>query len=215
MQVETYIKLEEAILLEGEMLPVMEHFYTLQGEGAWTGTASYFIRLAGCDVGCHWCDVKESWTVQEKQIMPIQALVEHVLETGCKHVVITGGEPSLYNLNFLVDQLHAHDIAVHIETAGTNPLTASLDWVCLSPKKFKRPIPEVYPLADELKVVVFNKHDFKWAEEHAVHCPEKTRLFLQPEWSKMDKMMPLILTYILENPRWSLSLQTHKWIHIP
>ncbi|MEM8897368.1 MAG: 7-carboxy-7-deazaguanine synthase QueE [Bacteroidota bacterium] len=211
----TYIPLEEAVLHEKGLLPVMEYFYTLQGEGAWTGTASYFIRLAGCDVGCHWCDVKESWTVQEDQYMSCEDLLAKVRESGTHHVVITGGEPTLYDLTPLVDLLHAHGLQVHIETAGTNPLKGAIDWVCLSPKKFKQPVSEIYPLVDELKVVIFNKHDFIWAEKHAALCPEKTQLFLQPEWSKMEKMMPAILAYIAEHPRWRLSLQTHKWIQIP
>lgn len=199
----------------GNPLPVMEHFATLQGEGAWTGTASYFIRLAGCDVGCQWCDVKDSWQVHPDQYFSVEELVNKVKKTAVKHVVITGGEPTIYNLSLLTDTLHTHGLRVHIETAGVHPLLGDFDWICFSPKKFMAPLPPYYQQAHELKVVIFNSHDLKWAEEHAQKCADHVQLFLQPEWSKREKMLPLILNYIQQHPHWRLSQQTHKYIGIP
>lgn len=200
---------------QADPLPVMEQFYTLQGEGAWTGTAAYFIRLAGCDVGCSWCDVKDSWTVSPDQHMSCDSLLEKVEQAKADRVVITGGEPGIYDLRKLCAVLKSKSIKVHLETAGPHELRGEFDWVCLSPKKFLKPVSGVYDLAHELKVVIYNRHDFVWAEEHAALCPEYTQLFLQPEWSRMEKMTPLILDYVKEFPKWRLSLQTHKWIDIP
>ena len=199
----------------GNPLPVMEHFATLQGEGAWTGTASYFIRLAGCDVGCHWCDVKDSWEVHPDQYFSVEDLVIRVKKTAVKHVVITGGEPTIYNLTSLVETLHEQELKVHIETAGVHPLQGDIDWVCFSPKKFMAPLPTYYHQSHELKVVIFNSHDLAWAEEHAQQCADHVQLFLQPEWSKREKMLPQILDYIQQHPHWRLSQQTHKYIGIP
>lgn len=196
-------------------LPIMEQFYTLQGEGKNAGRAAYFIRIAGCDVGCVWCDVKESWDKDAHPLMTIESLVEHVLQAKTDFVVITGGEPSIYDLSTLVDALHAHNLEVAIETSGCYTVNAAIDWYCFSPKKFKKPLPESYSKADELKIIIFNKSDFAWAEEHAAQVGPECRLYLQTEWSKQDKLLPMIIDYIKENPRWSLSLQTHKYLNIP
>ena len=195
-------------------LPVMEHFLTLQGEGKWTGTAAYFIRLAGCDVGCHWCDVKESWGVQAEQHMRVRDLVEVVLANKVQHVVITGGEPTIYDLRQLVEGLHSHNLHVHLETAGVHPLLGDLDWVCFSPKKFKAPLDTYYTRAHELKVVIYNRHDLEWAESHAARCGDQVELFLQPEWDRREQVLPLIIAYIQDHPHWRLSQQTHKYLGI-
>lgn len=198
-----------------ERIPVMEHFYTLQGEGVWTGVPAYFIRLAGCDVGCVWCDVKESWEVSVDQYVDIAKMVELALESGMERVVITGGEPTMYDLGPLTRALKAAGLKTHIETSGAYPFSGEFDWITLSPKKFKAALPEYFQLAHELKVIVYNAHDLKWAEEQAAHCdPAKTMLFLQPEWSRRDEV-ERVIEYIKAQPRWRLSLQTHKYVNIP
>lgn len=196
-------------------LPVMEHFYTLQGEGAYMGKAAYFIRLGGCDVGCVWCDVKESWDAAKHPQWAVEDLVATVKETPTEIVVITGGEPLLHDLTELTGQLKRAGIRTHIETSGSSPLSGTLDWITLSPKKFKAPLPEVLAVANELKIVVFNKSDFAWAEQWAAHVAPHCRLYLQPEWSKAAQMTPLIIDYIKANPQWQLSLQVHKYINVP
>lgn len=196
-------------------LPVMEHFYTLQGEGVHQGKAAYFIRLGGCDVGCVWCDVKESWEAGKHPLYSVQHLVNTVKATPAQIVVITGGEPLLHDLNPLTQALHQAGLQVHIETSGSSPLSGELDWITLSPKKFKAPLPEVTPHASELKVVVFNRSDFAWAEKWAAQVSPNCRLFLQPEWSRAAQMTPLIVDYIKEHPHWQLSLQIHKYINVP
>ncbi len=196
-------------------LPVMEQFYTIQGEGAYTGTAAYFIRLAGCDVGCVWCDVKESWHTEGYPLIGSQLLSEQAALSGTEVVVVTGGEPAMHNLTELTSAIRTHGLRTHIETSGAHPLTGAWHWICFSPKKFKRPLPEIYPVAHELKVVVFNKHDFGWAEEHAALVNENCALYLQPEWDKSEAMLPLIIAYVKDNPRWKISLQTHKFMQIP
>ena len=196
-------------------LPVMEHFYTLQGEGVYTGKAAYFIRLGGCDVGCVWCDVKESWDGGKHPLWSVHELVATVRQTPAQIVVITGGEPLLHNLTSLTKELHHAGLRVHIETSGSSPLSGELDWITLSPKKFKEPLPEVLPHADELKIVVFNKSDFAWAEKWAPQVSPSCKLFLQVEWSKAAQLTPLIVEYIKANPQWQLSLQTHKYINVP
>ena len=196
-------------------LPVMEHFYTLQGEGTWAGTATYFIRLAGCDVGCHWCDVKESWVPKEDQYQTVEHWAKIAKESGAQRVVITGGEPTVYDLSLLTNALHNLGLKVHIETAGPHEYTGDFDWICLSPKKFLKPREEFYQLADELKVIIFNDSDFKWAEEQAAKCAPHTQLFLQPEWDRKERFLDKIIAYVKENPKWRLSLQTHKYIDIP
>lgn len=196
-------------------LPVMEHFYTIQGEGAHTGRAAYFIRLGGCDVGCVWCDVKESWPMENHPHVAVEQLVHHAEASGAEIVVITGGEPTMHDLEPLTTALQAAGLRTHIETSGTNDLTGSWHWVCFSPKKFKPPVEGVYSRASELKVVVFNKHDFQWAEKHAEKVGPDCQLYLQPEWDKRHDMMPLIVEYCKRNPRWGISLQTHKYLDIP
>jgi len=193
----------------------MEHFYTLQGEGAHTGKAAYFIRLGGCNVGCVWCDVKESWDASVHPQLNIEHLVENVAKTGTSIVVITGGEPLLHNLNQLTTLLKNVGLKTHIETSGSSPLSGVWDWITVSPKKFKAPLPEVIKKANELKVVVFNKSDFAWAEKHAAMIPPSCKLFLQPEWTKAADITPSIIDYIKSNPKWQLSLQVHKYINVP
>ena len=193
----------------------MEQFYTIQGEGYNTGRAAYFIRLGGCDVGCVWCDVKESWDAAAHPRQSVEQLVEAVLLHPGRNVVITGGEPLMHSLGPLTLALQAASCCTWLETSGAHPLSGEWDWVCLSPKKFKPPLPEVLAVADELKVVVFNEHDFAWAEEHAALVPATTRLYLQPEWSRAARMMPALVDYVKAHPRWQVSLQTHKYLDIP
>ncbi|MFT4660518.1 MAG: 7-carboxy-7-deazaguanine synthase [Patiriisocius sp.] len=201
--------------LTTESFPVMEHFYTIQGEGYWNGTAAYFIRLGGCDVGCSWCDVKESWPMDGHNTLTISFLLGEIKKSGANHVVITGGEPAMYDLQNLVNDIAKMKIEVHIETSGVYAMEEDWHWICLSPKKFKAPDAENHEKAHELKVIVVNKTDFQFAEEHAALVNANCKLFLQPEWSKRDKMMPLIVEYVKENPKWSISLQTHKYLNIP
>ena len=196
-------------------LPVMEDFYTIQGEGFYQGHAAYFIRLGGCDVGCVWCDVKESWDVNAHPKISVNDLVKKAKSSGTEIVVITGGEPAMHNLESLTEELHKAGLKTNIETSGAYPLTGNWDWVCLSPKKFKAPHPSVFEKADELKIIVYNKSDFDWAEEHANKVRNTTELFLQPEWSKEKEMVPLIIDYVKANPKWKVSLQIHKYMNIP
>ncbi len=196
-------------------LPLMEDFYTLQGEGAFQGHAAYFIRLAGCDVGCVWCDVKDSWEMDRWPLVPVKQLLERASATPCRKVVITGGEPLMHDLGPLTAALKRAGFQVHIETSGAWPVSGQLDWITFSPKKFKQPLPEIYGKADELKVVVYNKSDFGWAEQFAEKMHPGCQLYLQPEWSKQQKIMPLITEYVMQHPRWQVSLQTHKFMNIP
>ncbi|HEX2629623.1 MAG TPA: 7-carboxy-7-deazaguanine synthase QueE [Chitinophagaceae bacterium] len=196
-------------------LPVMEHFYTLQGEGFHQGRAAYFIRLGGCDVGCVWCDVKDSWDASKYPMIPIEEMVATVKQTPTELVVITGGEPLMHNLDELTSQLKAAGLHTNIETSGAHPLSGNWDWICLSPKKFKAPLPGILPHANELKVVIFNKSDFDWAEKYAAQVSPSCKLYLQPEWDKASQMTPLIIEYIKANPKWELSLQIHKYINVP
>ena len=196
-------------------LPVMEQFYTLQGEGYHQGRAAYFIRLGGCDVGCVWCDVKESWDADKFEKFSVESLRLKVRETAAQIVVITGGEPLMHNLDALTKELQNAGLKTHIETSGAYPLSGNWDWICLSPKKFKAPLDEVVPFANELKVVIFNKSDFAWAEKYAALVSPTCRLYLQPEWDKAAQMTPLIIDYIKANPKWELSLQIHKYINVP
>ena len=193
----------------------MEHFYTLQGEGFHTGKAAYFIRLGGCDVGCTWCDVKDSWDAAKHPLMSTAEIVGHAAKHKGVIAVITGGEPAMHNLTALCDALHRAGFKTHIETSGAHPLSGTLDWVTLSPKKFKAPLPEAVAAADELKVVVYHKSDFQWAEFHASGVGPECKLYLQPEWSKREAITPLIIEYIKQHPQWQLSLQAHKYINIP
>jgi len=200
---------------DGTRLPLMEEFYTIQGEGYHTGKAAYFIRLGGCDVGCHWCDVKESWDAELHPLTEADTIIEHAKQYPSKAVVVTGGEPLLYNLDYLTKGLQAAGIKTFIETSGAYPLSGYWDWICLSPKKFKGPLPDVIAAAGELKVIVFNKSDFAWAEQHASRVSPACRLYLQPEWSKAQQMTPLIVDYVKQHPKWEISLQTHKYLNIP
>lgn len=210
------ITIEDKNLLgRGLKLPIMEEFYSIQGEGYNTGKPAYFIRVGGCDVGCHWCDVKESWNPNLHPLVNVDQVVNNVQRYPAKAIVITGGEPLLYNLDYLTQQLANNQVEVFLETSGAHPLTGTWHWICLSPKKNLPPLPEVYDRADELKVIVFNKDDIKWAEEHAKKINKNCKLYLQPEWSNMTKMMPLIIDYVMTNPKWNISLQTHKIMHIP
>jgi len=197
------------------LLPVMEHFYTLQGEGFHQGRAAYFIRLGGCDVGCVWCDVKESWDADKHPKFDVQRLRFEVAKTPAEIIVITGGEPLMHDLAELTKELHAAGFKTHLETSGAYPLTGSWDWICLSPKKFKAPLPVILLEADELKVVIFNRSDLEWAEKYAEQVSANCKLYLQPEWDKAAQMTPLIIDYIKANPKWELSLQIHKYINVP
>jgi len=196
-------------------LPIMESFYTLQGEGFHQGKAAYFIRLAGCDVGCVWCDVKESWDEEKYPLQNIEEIVAKAKQYPARLAVITGGEPTLYNLEDLTSALQAEGFATNIETSGSSPLTGTWDWICLSPKKFKPPLPEILKKANELKIIVFNKSDFAWAEKYAEEVSDSCKLYLQPEWGKSEKVTPLIIDYIKQNPQWRFSLQMHKYINVP
>lgn len=193
----------------------MESFYTLQGEGFHQGRAAYFIRLGGCDVGCVWCDVKESWDESSHPRIPITEIVNQALEHPGRLAVITGGEPLLHPLDELTLALRKAGFETNIETSGSSPLSGYWDWICLSPKKFKFPLPEVIKAANELKVVVFNKSDFEWAEKYAAQVSPGCKLYLQPEWDKRDQMLPLIIDYIKAHPQWELSIQSHKYINVP
>lgn len=193
----------------------MEHFYTLQGEGLHQGRAAYFIRLGGCDVGCVWCDVKESWDKEKHPLLRIDDIVATIKSTPAELVVITGGEPLMHDLTALTSVLKAKGLRTHIETSGSSPLSGTWDWITLSPKKFKAPLAEVLPHANELKIVVFNKSDFAWAEKFAAQVSPYCKLYLQPEWSKASEMTPLIVDYIKAHPQWQLSLQIHKYINVP
>lgn len=200
----------------------MEAFYTLQGEGAYQGHAAWFIRLGGCDVGCVWCDVKESWDIHAHPHFAIDAIVQEALSgipantpPGTVLAVVTGGEPLMHDLSALTAALKQAGFRTHIETSGSNIMTGDWDWITLSPKKFKAPLPENLPLADELKIIVYNKSDFDWAAQYAAQTHAACKLYLQPEWSKAEKMTPLIIDYIKSNPQWQLSLQVHKYLNIP
>jgi len=199
---------------QGKMLPLMEEFYTIQGEGFHKGTAAYFIRVGGCDVGCHWCDVKESWNAD---LHPPTA-IEHIVENASRYsntIVITGGEPLTWNMYPLTNSLRKNSLQIHIETSGAYELTGDWDWICLSPKKIKLPKDEIYQKAHELKMIIYNQDDFRFAEEQAAKVNDKCILYLQPEWSKREKMIPQIVDYVMNNPKWKVSLQTHKYLNIP
>jgi len=206
---------DKKLLDEGTLLPLMEQFYTIQGEGFNTGKAAYFIRLGGCDVGCHWCDVKESWDASIHPLTKTEVVLQNVLAHNAKSVVVTGGEPLMYNLTELTRQLKEKNIETFIETSGAYKLTGDWDWICLSPKKTMAPLQDVYDKAHELKIIVYNKHDFIWAEEEAKKVNKNCHLFLQPEWSKHAEITPLIVEYVKNNPKWMVSLQTHKYMNIP
>ena len=196
-------------------LPVMESFYTIQGEGYYQGRAAYFIRLAGCDVGCVWCDVKESWEEEKYPRLNIGEIVSAAASHAGRLAVVTGGEPLMHDCSALTDALHDAGFTTNMETSGSYPLSGSWDWICLSPKKFKPPLSEILPLANELKVVIFNKSDFAWAEKYAALVSPECKLYLQPEWERSESVTPPIIEFIKNNPRWEFSLQIHKYIHVP
>ncbi len=204
----------KALVDKGLMLPLMEQFYTIQGEGYYKGAAAYFVRVGGCDVGCHWCDVKESWNPDLHPAMDVEEIAEKAVSHS-KLVVITGGEPLTYDMGPLTARLKEKGARIHIETSGAYPFTGIWDWVCLSPKKNKLPVAAAYQKADELKIIIYNKHDFIFAEEQAQQVGKDCILYLQPEWSNREKMMPLIVDYVLANPKWQVSLQTHKYLNVP
>jgi 7-carboxy-7-deazaguanine synthase len=199
---------------KGTMLPLMEEFYTIQGEGFHTGTAAYFIRIGGCDLGCHWCDVKESWNAALHPPTAVDIIVANASKYS-ETVVVTGGEPLTWDMTALTEKLKNNGKKVHIETSGAYPLSGKWDWICLSPKKNKLPTQTVYDKANELKVIIHNKHDFVFAEEQAEKVNQNAILFLQPEWSKKEEMTPQIVDYVMNNPKWRVSLQTHKYLNIP
>jgi len=202
------------LVAEGKMLPLMEEFYTIQGEGYHKGTAAYFVRIGGCDVGCHWCDVKESW---DSDLHP-PTRTDYIIEQAVKHcnvVVVTGGEPLTWSMDELTKGLKNKGAQIHIETSGAYPLSGNWDWICLSPKKVKLPHKGIYKVANELKSIIHNKSDFLFAEEQAAKVGENCILYMQPEWSVREKMIPLIVDYVMKNPKWKISLQTHKYLNIP
>lgn len=204
----------QLLVEKGEMLPLMEAFYTIQGEGFYKGTAAYFVRLGGCDVGCHWCDVKESWDTNLHPPTHIENIVNESIKYS-KTIVVTGGEPLMWNMFPLTNLLKQKGMKTHIETSGAYTLTGVWDWICLSPKKTKLPTEQVCSKADELKMIIYNRHDLIFAEEMAQKVRENCILYLQPEWSRKDKMIPEIVAYVMENPRWKVSLQMHKYMNIP
>lgn len=202
------------LLEKGESLPVMESFYTIQGEGFHKGKASYFIRIGGCDVGCHWCDVKESWDAGAHPIIPAKEIIDEAIKYS-ETIVITGGEPLMWDMTSLTNGLKSKNKIIHIETSGAYKLTGNWDWICLSPKKRMKPLDEFYNVANELKVIVYNKDDLKFAEQQAKKVNTNAHLYLQPEWDNREKMMPIMVDYVKNNPKWKISLQTHKYLNIP
>ncbi len=203
------------IVKSGRYLPVMEEFYSLQGEGYNTGEAAYFLRVGGCDVGCHFCDVKESWDADLFPPKPVDDVIERASEFAGRSVIVTGGEPLMYNLDYLCTKLKENGFKIFLETSGSHPVSGVWDWICLSPKKNAAPLHEIYAKAHELKVIIYNHSDFDWAEENARVVSADCILYLQPEWSNRGEMMPLIVEYVKNNPKWKISLQTHKYMRIP
>lgn len=203
------------LLKTGKLLPLMEEFYSIQGEGANTGKAAYFIRIGGCDVGCNWCDVKESWNPKIHPLTPADEIIKNINQCKARAVVVTGGEPLTYNLDYLCNELKSRKISTFLETSGTYSLTGFWDWICLSPKKNRPPLDGIYTKADELKVIIYDESDFSWAEECAAKVKNDCLLFLQPEWSKRNNIMPLVIDYVMKHPRWIISLQSHKYMGIP
>ena len=207
--------IEKEEIKKGYMLPIMEAFHTIQGEGYYSGKSAYFIRTAGCDIGCHWCDVKESWDTDVHPVKSIDDIVKEILPLNLETVVITGGEPLIWNLEPLTNLLKKNNLKVNIETSGAYPISGNYDWICVSPKKVKPPIDDLLILANELKVIIYNNNDFKWAEKQATKVNENCVLYLQPEWEKFHQMIPKIVDYIKINPKWNISLQIHKYMNIP
>lgn len=216
MEIVNHKSNDSAVLLEKKStLPIMEAFYTIQGEGFHQGKAAYFIRLAGCDVGCVWCDVKESWDEKIHPSQEINDIVKEAKNHPARLAVVTGGEPTLHDLELLTQSLKEAGFETNIETSGSSPLTGYWDWICLSPKKFKPPMPEILPKANEIKIIIFNKSDFAWAEKYAALVSPDCKLYLQPEWSKAALVTPMIIDYVKQHPQWQISLQVHKYMDIP
>jgi organic radical activating enzyme len=203
------------LIKQGRLLPLMEEFYSLQGEGANTGKPAYFIRLGGCDVGCYWCDVKESWNPEIHALTPINDIISHILACKARAVVVTGGEPLIYNLDAFCKAVKNSGITTYLETSGSYPLSGEWDWICLSPKRKKRPLSHIFNKADELKVIILDDLDFKWAEECSAEVGDGCFRFLQPEWSRRNMITPKIIDYIMNHPEWRISLQSHKYLGIP
>lgn len=203
------------LLGQGKMLPLMEAFYSIQGEGYNTGKPAFFVRVGGCDVGCYWCDVKESWNAKVHPATITDEIVRQVEDCPAKSVIVTGGEPLTYNMDYFCDQLKQKGIKTYLESSGSNKLSGKWDWITLSPKKKKPPVESIFPIANELKVIISDDSDFEWAELNAQKVSKDCILYLQPEWSKASEMMQSIVDYVLENPRWQISLQSHKYMHIP
>jgi organic radical activating enzyme len=207
--------MDHKLLSLGIHLPIVEEFYTLQGEGLQAGRAAYFVRIGGCDVACEWCDTKESWNPSMFPPQPVDDLVERAAAYAAKAIVVTGGEPLTWNLGYLCDELKKKDMTTFLETSGSQELSGTWDWICLSPKKNAPPLPDIFAFASELKVVIHDDSDFIWAEENADKTAPSTALLMQPEWSRREIMIPRIIDYIMKNPKWRISLQTHKWLKIP
>jgi len=199
----------------GQKIPLMESFLSIQGEGFYSGKSSYFLRIGGCDVGCHWCDVKESWDPNIHPLTKVDEIIEKIKQYSVQIVVVTGGEPLMYNLDYLCESLKSLDIKIHLETSGAYELSGDFDWICLSPKKTLEPLKNIYDIADELKVIISNKNDLKWAHDQKKKIKNGCKLYLQPEWSKKEKVLPQIIDFVSKNSEWSISLQTHKYMNLP
>lgn len=200
---------------EGRRLPLVEDFYTIQGEGFHSGKPAYFIRLGGCDVGCSWCDAKYTWNPLSHPLVPTDEIVERAASFEAQAIVITGGEPLLYPLDYLTERLHEHGLEIFLETSGSHPLSGEFDWICLSPKRKQPPLAEAFAAASELKVIIETEEDLRWAEECAAKVGERCMLFMQPEWSRSEQMTPTIVEYVKAHPQWNISIQIHKFMHIP
>ena len=206
---------DTALIKEGHLLPLMEAFYSIQGEGFHTGKAAYFLRIGGCDVGCHWCDVKESWNANLHPLTEVEEIIKLIDRTKVNTVVVTGGEPLMWNLNLLCNRLRKKGLKVHLETSGAYPMSGEFDWICFSPKKNQKALDEIKQLANELKIIVQNKQDLKWVKQQQLEVSTSCKLYLQPEWSKRDVVIPLITDFVMENTEWQISLQTHKYMNLP
>ncbi len=199
----------------GKKLPLVEAFYTIQGEGQHTGKAAFFIRIGGCDVGCSWCDTKFSWNPEIHPLVDIEEIIDRIIESGADSVVVTGGEPLTYNMDMLCNLFRNNRLKIYLETSGAYPLSGDWDWICLSPKQNLPPYKSIFQKADELKMIIQTKSDFAWAEKNAARVGKNCRLFLQPEWSQFEKIIPMVVEYVKTNPKWNISLQAHKFMHIP
>ena len=210
------MKIDQKIDLEnGKKIPLMESFLSIQGEGFFSGKSSYFLRIGGCDVGCHWCDVKESWDPNIHPLTKVDDIIDKIKQYSVKIVVVTGGEPLMYNLDYLCQSLKLLDIKIHLETSGAYMLSGNFDWICLSPKKTLKPLKNIYNISDELKIIVSNKNDLKWAQDQKKQVGDECKLYLQPEWSKKEIVLPQIIDFVSKNSEWSISLQSHKYMNLP